>query len=84
MQADLRDAPAALLQVLSRRVYPVLRSDPTNLGGRHAITWQPPWFVFKIEFSGGVAVLAYRVLDYLEDELLVMTRRLLWALTAST
>jgi hypothetical protein len=79
MQADLRDAPAALLQMLSRRVYPLLRSDPTNLAGRHAVTWQPPWFVFKVEFSGGVAVLAYQVL---EDELLVMTRRLLWAPTA--
>jgi hypothetical protein len=76
VHAELRNAPAALLQVLSRRVDPLLRSDPTDVGGRHAGTWQPPWFVSKAEFPEGVAVLAHQVL---KDQLLVMTRRLLWA-----
>ena len=59
VQAEFRNARAALVQVLSRRVYPLLRSDPTDVDGRHAVTWQPPWFVIKVEFSEGVAVLAY-------------------------
>jgi hypothetical protein len=79
LQAVLRDAPAELLQLLSRQVYPLLRSDPTNVAGRWPVTWQPPWFILRIELADGVALLAYQVL---EDELLVMTRWLLWGPTA--
>jgi hypothetical protein len=75
LQLALRDAPAELLQILSRRIYPLLRSDPTDLAGRWPVSWQPPWFTVRIEFSGGVALLAYQVL---EDHLLVMARYVLW------
>jgi hypothetical protein len=76
LHTALRDAPAELLQILGTRIYPLLRSDPTDLAGRWPVSWQPPWFVLRIEFTGGVALLAYQVL---EDHLLVMPRHLLWA-----
>ena len=70
--------PGSGQQILSRRIYPLLRSDPTNLAGHWPVSWQPPWFVLRIEFGDGVALLAYQVL---EEQLLVMTRHLLWTPT---
>jgi hypothetical protein len=78
LQSSLAVAPSELLQVLSRDIYPLLRSDPTDLTGRWPVAWQPPWFILRIELTQGVAVLAYQVL---EDQLVVMTRHLLWTPT---
>jgi hypothetical protein len=78
LQQALRTAPPELLRVLSHRIYPLLRSDPTDIGKRWPITWQPPWFVLRIQITEGLALLAYQVL---EDQLLVMARYLLWTPT---
>lgn len=61
--ADLQAAPSEVLRALGRLVYPVLRSDPTNVSGAHPIRWEPSWFIYRLDLAIGQLLVAYQALE---------------------